>query len=411
MTGGTRSAVVGSLSLLVAACSSGETSRPGFPRTALTPIEGAPFTYAAPEDVGVSAQQLWLFKERLYSRVVARHLVGSEILVIKDGRIVLHQAMGWADIDRAVPLERGSVFRIASMTKPFVGSATLMLVEDGLLELDDRVAAYLPSFDNQRSGAITVRQLLTHRSGFAQGAEPEGYAEAPSLRDAVDLLGEHGPDYRPGDDFIYSNLNSETLGGLIEVVTGEPVERYLEQRVIEPLGLDDTHTSFSPDVSWAGRVPSLYRRWGDGPWERFWNPLRPHEVAWFSPAGDLYGTAFDYAEFLTGFLDRQLLPEASVALALADPVAGARPAPVPRWYGMHWEIYSPGGAPDATGVASAEGASGFAGGLPAFGHRGASGTVGMAIPAANAIVVYLTNSQETDVVEEVIISALELFRE
>ena len=396
MTGGLRSAVVGSLSLLVAACSSGETSSPGFPRTELTPIEGAPFTYAAPEDVGLSAQKVWLFKERLYSRVLARHLVGSEILVIKDGRIVLHQAMGWADIDRAVPMERDAVFRIASMTKPFVGTATLMLVEEGMLELDGRVAAHLPSFDNSRSGAITIRQLLTHRSGFAQGAEPDGYADAPSILDAVELLGAQGPDFPPGDDFIYSDLNSETLGALIEVVTGEPVERYLERRIIEPLGLGDTHTSFAPEVSWADRVPSLYRRWGEGPWERFWNPLRPHEVAWFSPAGDLYSSAFDYAEFLTGFLAEQLVPGTFVDEALADPIADSRPAPVPRWYGMHWEIYSRGGASDS---------------LPAFGHRGASGTVGMAIPDANAIVVYLTNSQETDVVEEVIAAALELFRE
>jgi CubicO group peptidase (beta-lactamase class C family) len=397
---GPGSALIGFLSLLLsllpAACSSGESSRPGFPRTELTPLAEAPFPYAAPEDVGLSAQRLWLFKERLYSRVVARHLVGSEILVIKDGRVVLHQAMGWADIDRAVPMARNSVFRIASMTKPFVGTATLMLVEQSRIALDDLVASHLPSFDNSRSGAITIRHLLTHRSGFAQGAAPEGYADAPSLREAVDLLGAHGPDYPPGDDFIYSNLNSETLGALVEVVTGQPVEQFLERQIIQPLGLSDTHTSFAPEVSWAERVPSLYRRWGDGPWERFWNPLRPHEVNWFSPAGDLYATTFDYAEFLTGFLAGQLLPDSTVASAVADPVSGARPAPVPRWYGMHWEIYAP---------------SGGVGGLPAFGHRGATGTVGLAIPDANAIVVYLTNSQETEVVEEVIAAALEFFAE
>jgi CubicO group peptidase (beta-lactamase class C family) len=382
--------------LILAACPSGESSRPGFPRTELTPIAGAPFPYAAPEDVGLSEQRLWLFKERLYARVVARHLVGSEILVIKDGRIVLHQAMGWADIDRAVPLERDAVFRLASMTKPFVGTATLMLVEQGRIGLDDPVASHLSSFNNSRSGGITVRQLLTHRSGFAQGAEPEGYSEAPGLLDAVNLLGAHGPDFPPGADFVYSNLNSDALGALIEVVTGEPVERVLDRQIIEPLGLSDTHTSFVPEASWAERVPSSYRQWGDGPWERFWNPLRPHEVPWFSPAGDLYGTAFDYAEFLTDFLAGQMIQDATIAAALADPVAASRPASPPRWYGMHWEVYAP---------ASGE----F--GLPAFGHRGATGTVGMAIPDANGIVVYLTNSVENNVVEEVILAALELFQE
>ncbi|MCL7983048.1 MAG: hypothetical protein M8862_11025, partial [marine benthic group bacterium] len=66
----------------------------------------APFPYATAEEVGLDPQRLWRFKERLYARVLARHLVGAEILVLKDGRIVLHQAMGWADIDRQIPLER-----------------------------------------------------------------------------------------------------------------------------------------------------------------------------------------------------------------------------------------------------------------------------------------------------------------
>ncbi len=396
VTRGLESAALAVLALLLVACSTGESSRRGFPRTELTPVEGAPFPYAAPADVGLSERDVWLFRERLYSRVVARHLVGSEILVIKDGRIVLHQAMGWADIDRAVPLERNSVFRIASMTKPFLGTATLMLVEDGRFGLDDRAAEFLPSFDNARSRAIPVRELLTHRSGFAQGAEPQGYADAQGLLEAVALLGARGPDFPPGERFIYSSLNSETLGALIEVVTGQPVERFLEQRIVEPLGLDDTHTFFVPEVPWADRVPSLYRRWGDGPWERYWNPLRPHDSAWFSPAGDLYGSAFDYAEFLEAIVAGKLIPDSMVALALADPAAASRPAPVPRWYGMHWEIYAP---------------ADRAGGLPAFGHRGATGTIGMAIPDASAIVIYLTNSQENEVVDEVIAAALELFAE
>jgi len=158
--------LIGGLSLVLAACSSGETSRPGFPRTELTPIQESPFPYAAPEDVGMSEQRLWLFKERLYSRVVARHLVGSEILVIKDGRIVLHQAMGWADIDRAVPMDRNSVFRIASMTKPFVGTATLMLVDEGLME------------------AKAYNQLATYEAGLLV-ARSEGFIPAPETNHAL----------------------------------------------------------------------------------------------------------------------------------------------------------------------------------------------------------------------------------
>ena len=183
-------------------------------------MEGAPFPYAeAPEDVGVSPDALWLLKERLYSRMVARHVVGAEILVIVDGQIVLHQAMGWADREDLRPMQRNSIFRLASMTKPVVGTASLMLAETGQVGLDESVGRYLDSFSGT-SRLITVRQLLTNRSGFVQGGNPPGFSNEPTLVDAVNLAGQQGPTYEPGDRFIYSNLNSETLGAIVATVAG-----------------------------------------------------------------------------------------------------------------------------------------------------------------------------------------------
>jgi len=119
-----------------------------------------------------------------------------------------------------------------------------------------------------------------------------------------------------------------------------------------------------------------------------------------SAPGDLFGSAFDYARFLGAWMDGgayadgRLLDGSTVEEALADPVAADTIPPRARWYGMQWEIYAP---PLS------------AGGLPAFGHRGATGTVCLAIPDRNAIVIYLTNSNETEVVEEVIDAALGMF--
>ena len=389
------------LLLVVAGCGADDQPRPGFPRTPRTPLQESPYPYAvAAEDVGVSSDAIWLFKERLYSRVVARHVIGSEILVIVDGQIVLHQAMGWADRDELEPMERNSIFRLASMTKPLVGTAALLLAEEGRIALDSPVANYLESFDTEASRRVTVRQLLTHRSGFVQGGESPGYAGQSTLVDAVRMVGRQGPTFAPGEKFIYSDLNSEALGAVVATVSSMPVERFLEERILRPLDLTDTHTQFAPDADWAGRVPSSYRSWAGTSWERWWNPARPHETTWFSPAGDLFGTAFDYARFLQAWMDGdeygtgRLLKPATVREALADPVAADTAAPRTRWHGMQWEIYAP---PTATG------------GLPAFGHRGAVGTLGMAIPRRNAIVIYLTNSSETEVVEEVIDAALEMF--
>lgn len=390
---------IGVVTLLASCTGEEDQGRPGFPRTPRTPIASAPFPYATPEEVGLTADRIWWFKERLYSRVLARHLVGAEVLVIKDRRIVLHQAMGWSDRERRIPLERNAIVRIASMSKPFAGTAILMLADEGTLALDDRVAVHLPSFDNERSDRITVRQLLTNRSGFVQGGHPPGYREQPTLRGAIDLLGEAGPTFPPGDRFIYSNLNTETLGALVEAVSGQPVDRFIESRILSPIAMEDTHTRFSPDSSWASRVASSYRRWGRAPWERYWSPMRGDEHAWFSPAGDLFSTAFDYARFLTLWMDggqsggRRLLDAATVSAALADPIGGPG-APRSRYYAMQWEVYAPPSAPGA---------------LPVFGHRGATGTLGIAFPERDAIVLFLTQSQETDVVEEVLAASLEWF--
>lgn len=403
--GGVKYSVLGLLALAAltsASCGPDDPSRPGSPRTARSPLEGAPFPHvAAPEDVGVSADAVWRFKERLYSRVVARHVVGAEILVLVDGRVLLHQAMGWADRDDLVPMERNSIFRLASMTKPLAGTATLMLVDEGRIGLDEPVGRYLESFRTGPASRITVRQLLTHRSGFVQGGEPAGYSDQPTLVDAVNLLGEAGPTEEPGDRFIYSDLNSDALGALVATLTGMSIEQFLEQRVIGPLGLADTHTAFSADATWADRVPSSYRSWGGTSWERWWNPARPHDRNWFSPAADLFGSAFDYARFLLAWVERGgardeggWLEPGTIAEALADPAPGDTLRARDRWYGMHWEIYR---SPQRAGA------------LPVFGHRGATGTLGMAIPHRNAIVVYLTNSSETEVVDEVVAAALEMF--
>ena len=386
---------------LASGCGDDDASRPGSPRTARTPLENAPFPYAEnAEDVGVSTDALWLFKERLYSRVVARHVVGAEVLVIVDGRIVLHQAMGWADRDDPVPMERNSIFRLASMTKPVAGTAALMLADEGLLELDEPVGRHLPSFRSGAADRITLRDLLTHRSGFVQGGDPPGYADQPTLVDAARLVGEQGPTFEPGERFVYSNLNSEVLGAVVATVSGIPIEQVIEERILLPLQMSDTHTAFLPDADWADRVPSSYRSWGGTSWERWWNPARPHETDWFSPAGDLFGSAFDYARFLQVWIDRgalgseRLLGVGTVEEALADPTAADTFPVRARWYGMHWEIYD---APPAAGT------------LPTFGHRGATGTLGMAIPGRNAIVIYLSNSNETEVVDEVIDAALDMF--
>lgn len=150
------------------------------PRATSFPATSA-FSYARPEDVGLSSCKIESLADRVYKWVKQGKIVGAEVVVIKNGKIVLHEASGWSDRERRIPLERNSIYRIRSMTKPFIGTAVLMLAEGGRLSLDDTVATYIRSFNNDRSRDITIRQLLTHTAGYVQGVYPSGYWNAPTL--------------------------------------------------------------------------------------------------------------------------------------------------------------------------------------------------------------------------------------
>jgi len=336
----------------------------------------APFPCSTAEDEGLDPFVLESFMSDAGWWVEQGRIAGAELLVIRNGHIVWHRAVGWSDRERGTTLERNSIYRIRSMTKPFTGAAILMLAEEGRLELDDRVSSYLPSFDNDRSRDITIREALTHGSGFEQSEFPAGYWESPDLRSAVDLIGERGPPYPPGETFRYSDHNSATLGAIVAQVTGAPVEDFIQARILEPLGLRDTHTYFAPDSLWAPRVNATYGTPSDGRLVRYWDPTMEQKTPWFRASGGMYSTVYDYARWLAvwmnlgAFEGDRLLEEATVREALE---AGYSPA-----YGMHWQLFSGSGDPS---------------GLPRFGHTGSDGTIALAFPDRDAMVLYFTQSR------------------
>lgn len=164
----------------------GAFAQPGAPARSEC-IEPAPFPCSTPEDEGLDPFVIEAFMNDVAWWGEQGRIVGAELLIIKNRRIVWHQAVGWSDRERQIPLERNSIYRIRSMTKPFTGTAILMLAEEGRLDLDDRVVRYLSSFYSERSDAITIRELMTFGAGFEQTRFPDGYWESPDLRSAVDL--------------------------------------------------------------------------------------------------------------------------------------------------------------------------------------------------------------------------------
>jgi CubicO group peptidase (beta-lactamase class C family) len=186
---------------------------------------------------------------------------GAVLLVARHGTIVVHEAIGWKHHAYRLPMEKDTLIRMASNTKPVIAAAALRLQEEGHLKIEDRVAGHLPSFGQGRASDITVFHLLTHTSGLR--IEPifypfdESDGSTPTLRKAVDKFGKEGPKEAPGGAWSYSNAGYNTLGAVIEVAAGQPLEAVLKSRIYDPLGMTDSLNHEDPAK--LDRMATVYR--------------------------------------------------------------------------------------------------------------------------------------------------------
>ena len=314
---------------------------------------------------------------RLYRDAVDRgDLKGAVLMVARRGVVVLHEAVGWRHEAYRLPMEPDTLFRMASNTKPVIGAAVLILQEDGRLSLDDRAAEHLESFDNFRSRDITIRQLLSHASGLR--VRPIFYPfdsdETPTLPGAVAKFGAEGPEVEPGTSYSYNNAGYNTVGAIIEVASGMPLEDFLRARIYEPLDMVDTLNH--EDETKLHRMATVYRgrRGDDGGvvFRQGFTPGDPPDFPVVRASGGMISTAPDYAQFLQMFLNRgryadaQILSADSVTAATQGYIAsGERTS-----YGLGWQI-----TPDG-----------------AYSHSGSDGTMGWVDPAREIIGMVLTQS-------------------
>ena len=311
-------------------------------------------SYGEPEDVGMSSAVLTGALGLLEEAVERGDLVGAVVLVSRQGRIVLHEAVGWRDKERGLPMERGTMFRMASNTKPLVASAIARLVERDELDYDDLVREYLPEWENYRAGFITIGQLLSHTSGLRIGSlflRPLG--EHPTLQREAARFGAVGSAVPPGGTYSYSNPGYNTLAALVEIASGELLEDYLDATIYEPLGMADSYNhrqghELDGKLDRMGAV--YYERGGDGEWEPGGTPGGPLAYPFARGSGGMISTAWDYAVFAQMFLNgglyngvRILEPE-TVELMTSRKVR----TPGGGGYGYGWRIadgtYSHGGS-------------------------------------------------------------------
>jgi CubicO group peptidase (beta-lactamase class C family) len=299
--------------------------------------------------LGLSADQLERIKTELVRRTQAQELPGAVFLVAKGGKIAAVEAVGVRNPLKGTPMREDSIFRIASMTKPIVSVAAMMLVERGRLALRDPVAHYLPEFQTMRVAVeerdsdgkvsvryeparttMTVHDLFRHTAGLTSGNFDNSHvdklmAEAgvldadQTLAEQIARLAKLPLKYQPGSTFEYS-ISVNVLGRIVEVVSGLELDQFIKQHITDPLKMPDTgfwvparhHDRLAfPQINPVTGSPFF---------------LRPVEVRpkHLNPGGGMVSTALDYARFCQmllngGQLDGvRLLSPSSVELMTSD---------------------------------------------------------------------------------------------
>ena len=204
----------------------------------------------SPESVGFSTDGLKALRQTMRALVDDGKLAGVTTLVARHGKVVYLDAYGVQDLATRKPVTKDTIFRLASMTKPIVGVAMMMLWEDGKWTLDDPVAKHIPEFaglkvatpngDVPQARPMTMRQLMSHTAGFDVTA---GYAKA-GLRDSdlqgmINRLAKLPLSTQPGTDWQYGP-SVDIQGYIVEKLSGQPLDGFLRTKIFEPLGMKDT---------------------------------------------------------------------------------------------------------------------------------------------------------------------------
>ncbi|MHB0962054.1 MAG: serine hydrolase domain-containing protein [Gemmatimonadaceae bacterium] len=329
-----------------------------------------------PESVGMAAERLEIIDRIVSEGIRAGGYPGAAVIIGRQGAAVWRKGfgtLGWGLESRAVTAD-STIYDLASLTKVVATTtAAMILYDEGRLPLDSKVADYLPGFVGKWKDEVTIRHLLTHRSGLPAGRELWRVARTPEENKRAVI--ETKLRFRPGRSYIYSDLGADVLGWVVESIAGQPLDVFVRQRVFEPLGMTDTY--FLPPDSVRYRVAPTDRSGR----RTSASAVQVHDENAYVLGGvaghaGLFGTADDLAVFAQMLLnggsygETRIVSEETIRLFTAR-AAGSR--------ALGWEM--------------AEGRHGAGEYLSptAYGHIGFTGTSMWIDPQRNMFVILLTN--------------------
>lgn len=346
-------------------------------------------TPSSPESVGMNSARLQRIDGMVQKYLDSQWIAGATAIVVRNGKIVYHKAFGVRNLDTKSPVQKDDIFRIASQTKAITSTAIMMLMEEGKCLPDDPVAKYIPAFSNMQvidsfrmkdttyttvraKRMITIRDLLTHTSGigYAQIGSPQAkamYAKAGvysqigmpmlSLKEQVMKIAALPLEHQPGERFTYG-LNTDVLGYLVEVLSGESLANFMHTRIFDPLGMKDTWFYLPPERK--PRLVALHtenqakkavvmRKSPEGNMENLQldYPLAIGKL--YSGGAGLSSTAYDYAIFMQMMLNggiyngRRILSKNSVDMMTQNQIGSVDRGPYEK-FGLGFGIITEAGS-------------------------------------------------------------------
>jgi len=291
-----------------------------------------------PEEVGLSSDRLKRISAGFQADVDKGVIPGAVVMIVRKGKVAYFEAIGYQDREKKIPMKRDSIFRIASMSKPFTSLAIMMLVEEGKIQLFQPASRYLPEFKNLKVGVektdpatsqkelillapdreMTVQDLMRHTSGITYGIfgksmvkdlynktkEGNPFDFSQTNAEMVAKLSKLPLANQPGTTWEYSH-STDVLGRIVEVVSGLELDTFIAERITKPLKLSETGF-WAEGEKQAGRVaePQVDPATGKKP---IMAPDATKRPSWISGGGGMLSTASDYAHFCQMFLNKGTL--------------------------------------------------------------------------------------------------------